>query len=97
MWIFSFQSLLTAVVHNRPENPVEFLQECLAIAKQNKDLRWNSFLEVQSRTNKSSQTIEQFDKVFDTEVETKSSGWTRKIEKDAESYLFISFYYEKKI
>lgn len=86
-----FESLLTAVVHNRPENPVEFLQECLEIAKQNEDLRWNSFLEVQSRTNKSSQTTGQFDKVFNTELETTPSDWTWKIKRDSKSYLFISF------
>ena len=72
----SYQSLLTAVVHNRPDNPVEFLQECLEVAKQNEDLRWNSFLHVQDRTKKSSQTTQtgQFEKVFDTELEATLNG-----------------------
>ncbi|KAL9988394.1 hypothetical protein ACROYT_G002832 [Oculina patagonica] len=71
-----FESLLTAVVHNRPDDPVVFLQECLEVAKQNEDLRWNSFLHVQDKTNKSSQTTQtgQFDKVFDTELETTTNG-----------------------
>lgn len=83
---FSFQSLLSAVVHNRPDNPVEFLQECLEVAKQNEDLRWNSFLHVQDKTKKNSQTTQtgQFDKVFDTELDATSNGW-----KDSPSVISI--------
>ncbi|KAJ7339372.1 hypothetical protein OS493_005766 [Desmophyllum pertusum] len=71
-----FESLLTAVVHNRPDDPVNFLQECLEVAKQKEDLQWNSFLHVQDKSNKSSQTTQTglFDKVFDTEVDTTSNG-----------------------
>ncbi|XP_029185011.2 adenylate kinase isoenzyme 5-like [Acropora millepora] len=65
-----FESLLTAVVHNRPEDPVQFLQECLETAKQNTDLRWNSFIHVRDKKRKSSHTGGQFDKVFDTELDS---------------------------
>ncbi|CAH3022475.1 unnamed protein product [Porites evermanni] len=72
-----FESLLTALVHNRPEDPVVFLQECLETAKQSEDLRWNSFLHVQGKSNKSKSsqtTAGQFDKVFDTELDTPING-----------------------
>ena len=41
-----FQSLLTALLYKRPENPVEYIEKCLQTAKITKNLEWDSFLDI---------------------------------------------------
>ncbi|XP_001621997.2 adenylate kinase isoenzyme 5 [Nematostella vectensis] len=68
-----FESMLTGLVHNQPEDPVDFLQQCLQKVKENRNgVKWDSFLRLDDKQSKLLQTdekISNFDKIFDTEAE----------------------------
>ena len=42
------QSITSGMLHHRPENPVQFVQECLEeLEKSGGQVKWNSFIEFQ--------------------------------------------------
>ena len=43
------QSLLTALLYRRPEDPIEYMEKCMQKAKQSQSLEWDSFLEINSQ------------------------------------------------
>ena len=73
MHVYFSRSLLTALVHHRPEEPIQFLQTCLDKAKDEKTVTWDSFLNVvDDKKNKSSQAnvdIGALEKLFDAELD----------------------------
>ncbi|XP_031550081.1 adenylate kinase isoenzyme 5-like [Actinia tenebrosa] len=68
-----FESLVTGLVHNRPEDPVSFMEQCLQRVKQKKEIKWDSFLSLDDeKEDKSAQTdAKNFEKLFQTEPESK--------------------------
>ena len=47
--------MMTALLYNRPDDPVEFLDQCIKKAKETRNIKWDSFLDV-SETKSSSKT-----------------------------------------
>ncbi|XP_048587761.1 adenylate kinase isoenzyme 5 isoform X3 [Nematostella vectensis] len=44
-----FEGMLTGLLYNKPEDHLAFLENCIALAKQNKDIQWNSFLDLSKK------------------------------------------------
>ena len=72
-----FQSLLTALIHHRPEEPISFMKMCLDKAKQEKTIRWDSFLGIigdkQNKNFQAAVDIGTLEKVFNTELDAENS------------------------
>ncbi|KAK2172861.1 hypothetical protein NP493_924g02061 [Ridgeia piscesae] len=42
-----FESIATGLLYNRPSDPAQFVQDCLAIVRRGDcDIRWNTFLDL---------------------------------------------------
>lgn len=41
--------MLTGLLYHKPEDHLAFLENCLSLAKSEKDIRWNSFLDLSKK------------------------------------------------
>ncbi|KAJ7339397.1 hypothetical protein OS493_005792 [Desmophyllum pertusum] len=44
-----FEGMLTGLLYHKPEDHLAFLENCLSLAKSEKDIRWNSFLDLSKK------------------------------------------------
>jgi len=42
----SFQGMLTGLLYHKPEDHLAFLENCISLAKTEKNIKWNSFLDL---------------------------------------------------
>ena len=71
--------MLTGLLYNRPDDPLTFLEDCISRAKQDKNIKWDTFLDVKKSPlppipkNDGPITTESGEKpcLFSTEVEVK--------------------------
>ena len=47
--ILQFQGMLTGLLYHKPEDHLAFLENCLCLAKTEKDIKWNSFLDLSKK------------------------------------------------
>jgi len=71
-----FESLLTALLYRRPEDPIAYMEKCMQQAKESKSLKWDSFLdvnmsegshEIQNRNISHDDVKDAIEKIFKTE------------------------------
>ncbi|PFX19436.1 Adenylate kinase isoenzyme 5 [Stylophora pistillata] len=44
-----FEGMLTGLLYHKPEDHLAFLENCISLAKTEKDIKWNSFLDVSKK------------------------------------------------
>eukprot|EP00794_Sanderia_malayensis_P015701 gene15701-17285_t len=47
-----FESLLTALLYRRPEDPIQYIENCMHAAKSSRNLDWDSFIDISSSCDK---------------------------------------------
>lgn len=47
--ILVLQGMLTGLLYHKPEDHLAFLESCISLAKTEKDIKWNSFLDLSKK------------------------------------------------
>ena len=47
--LYFLQGMLTGLLYHKPEDHLAFLENCISLAKTEKDIKWNTFLDVSKK------------------------------------------------